>query len=104
MSSPIGSKINALRKQKGYTLDELAERSDSSKSYIWELENKSPPRPSAEKLAKIAKALDVTIDYFIDNEVSEEDATDRVFYRKYQKLDSKDKEKLRTLIDLWDDK
>ena len=54
-----------LRKKKGYTLDQLAERSESSKSYIWELENKDPPRPSGEKLALIAAALDVTTDYLL---------------------------------------
>lgn len=103
MSTTIGSKINALRKQKGYTLDELAERADSSKSYIWELENKEPPRPSADKLAKIAKALGVTIDYFIENEVTAEDATDQMFYRKYRNMPKETKNKIRKIIDLWDD-
>lgn len=98
----IGTKIKALRKDKGYTLDELADLSGSSKSYIWELENKNLPRPSAEKLAKIAKALDVTMDYFIGDGVSEEDATDQVFYRKYRQMDPDVKKKIRKMIDLWD--
>lgn len=42
---------------KGRTLEKLADETDSSKSYIWELENKNPPRPSAEKLTKIASKL-----------------------------------------------
>ena len=88
---------------KGYTLDELATLSESSKSYIWELENKNPPRPSAQKLAKIAKALDVTMDYFIDDEVTEEDATDKVFYRKYRKLSPENKKKFQQMIEIWDD-
>jgi len=103
MTSTIGMKIKALRKEKGYTLDELAELADSSKSYIWELENKSPPRPSAEKLAKVAKALGVTMDYFIDDEVTEEDATDQMFYRKYRQMDPEVKKKIRKMIDLWDE-
>ncbi|WP_261405439.1 helix-turn-helix domain-containing protein [Chenggangzhangella methanolivorans] len=45
------------------TLDQLAELASSSKSYIWELENKNPPRPSADKIAKIAAVLGVTSDY-----------------------------------------
>ncbi|MDZ7685292.1 MAG: helix-turn-helix transcriptional regulator [Gammaproteobacteria bacterium] len=94
---------SGVTKEKGYTLDELAERAESSKSYIWELENKNPPRPSADKLAKIAKALDVTMDYFIDDEVTEENATDRMFYRKYRKMDPEMKKKIRKMIDLWDD-
>jgi transcriptional regulator with XRE-family HTH domain len=103
MTSTIGMKIRELRNGKGYTLDELAALSESSKSYIWELENKNPPRPSAQKLAKIAKALDVTMDYFMNDQVTEENATDQMFYRKYQKMDPEVKEKIRKMIDLWDD-
>lgn len=103
MTTSIGKKIKELRKGKDYTLDELADRAESSKSYIWELENKNPPRPSAQKLAKIAKALDVTMDYFIDDDVTEEDATDQRFYRKYRKMDPDVKEKIRKMIDLWDE-
>ena len=40
MVTPLGRKICELRDKKGYTLEELAKRADSSKSYIWELENK----------------------------------------------------------------
>jgi len=103
MATTIGSKIYELRKKKGYTLDQLAELADSSKSYIWELENKNPPRPSAEKLAKIAKALGVTMDYFLGDEVSQEDAVDQMFYRKYRQMHPDVKKKIRKLIDLWDD-
>lgn len=103
MTTTIGSKIKMLRHEKAYTLDELAEKAESSKSYIWELENRNPPRPSAEKLAKIANALGVTLDYFIDEEMSEEDAKDAKFYREYRKMDPETKEKIRRMFDLmWD--
>lgn len=102
MTNSIGTKIKALRKEKDYTLDELAERSECSKSYIWELENKNPPRPSADKLAKIAKALQVTLDYFIGDDIPEEDATDEMFYRNYRKMDPNTKKKIRKMIELWD--
>ena len=46
MPSAMGEKIQKLRKKKGFTLEKLAELTNSSKSYIWELENKNPPRPS----------------------------------------------------------
>ena len=54
MPSPLGDKIRALRKQKKLSLEQLAELTDSSKSYIWELENKDDPKPSADKIGKIA--------------------------------------------------
>jgi transcriptional regulator with XRE-family HTH domain len=98
--TPLGEKIRTLRQKKGYTLDKLADLSESSKSYIWELENKNPPRPSAEKVAKIAVALGVTPDYLITESVPVEDATDMAFFRKYRNMDPATKEKIRRMTDL----
>ena len=105
MTTALGEKIYKLRKEKGLTLEQLAELSESSKSYIWELENKNPPRPSADKLSKIAVQLGVTMDYLIDQEqkITEADATDEMFYRKYQKMDPEVKKKIRKIADLWED-
>ena len=102
MSTPLGDKIRDLRKAKGYTLEKLADLADSSKSYIWELENKNPPRPSADKIAKIAAVLGVTTDYLIDptETVKVEDATDSAFFRKYRKMDPTTKDKVRRMVDL----
>jgi transcriptional regulator with XRE-family HTH domain len=102
VATPLGEKIRELRKAKGHTLDRLAELTESSKSYIWELENKSPPRPSADKIAKIAAALGVTADYLMDptETVKVEDATDNAFFRKYRKMDPATKEKVRRMVDL----
>jgi transcriptional regulator with XRE-family HTH domain len=102
VSNPLGDKIRELRKAKGYTLDKLAELTESSKSYIWELENKNPPRPSAEKLSKIASVLGVTVEYLLDTkeEVRVEDATDNAFFRKYQKMDPTTKDKIRRMVEL----
>ncbi len=105
VSTPLGDKIRDLRKAKGYTLDKLAELAESSKSYIWELENKNPPRPSADKVAKIAAVLGVTADYLIDTteKVGVEDATDNAFFRKYRKMDAATKDKIRRMADLLGD-
>ena len=105
MSTELGSKIKKLRKEKGYTLEKLAELTDSSKSYIWELENKNPPRPSAEKISKLATQLDVTMEYLLgsSDEVTEDDAKDVKFFRDYKKMNPKTKEKIRSIVALWDD-
>jgi transcriptional regulator with XRE-family HTH domain len=102
LTTALGEKIRTLRKAKGYTLDKLAELAESSKSYIWELENKDPPRPSAEKIAKIAAVLGVTADYLIDSSatVQVEDATDTAFFRKYRNMDPGTKDKIRRMVDL----
>ncbi len=103
MTTSLGNKIRALRKQNGYTLEKLAELTESSKSYIWELENKEPPRPSAEKVAKIAIVLGVTTDYLVSatKTAPSEDVLDQAFFREYQDLDESTKEKLRKLVKVW---
>lgn len=103
MPTVLGTKLKQLRETKGYTLEKLAELTNSSKSYIWELENKAPPRPSAEKLSAIAIKLGVTIEYLLDDEnhLSKETSEDALFYRNYQKMNPKTKEKIRMMVDLW---
>ncbi|WP_457578260.1 helix-turn-helix domain-containing protein [Ensifer adhaerens] len=99
MTQPtFGKRIKELRTGKGLTLDQLAIETGSSKSYIWELENKDPPRPSAEKLAAIAVALGVTTDYLIGREeVTLADAQDKAFFREYSQMDPDTREKIRAM-------
>ena len=100
MPTTLGDRIRDLRKRKGYTLDQLAEESKSSKSYIWELKNKDPPRPSGEKLALIAAALDVTPDFLLGVETEPETAEDKAFFRKYQKMEPEQKQQIRQMLDI----
>lgn len=103
MTNVLGEKIRNLRKGKGLTLEGLAEQAGSSKSYIWELENKNPPRPSAEKVARIAEALGVTADFLVDEtETSPTTAVlDEAFYRQYRRLPDPTKEKIRQMVEIW---
>ncbi|RZI99386.1 MAG: XRE family transcriptional regulator [Brevundimonas sp.] len=102
MPSKLGTKINELRRQKGLTLEQLAQATDSSKSYMWEIENKEVARPSAEKLERIATVLGVTAGFLMDasqDQPSESDK-DQAFFRKYQKLDEPVKEQLIRILDV----
>lgn len=101
----LGNKIRELRKKKRYTLEKLAELTDSSKSYIWELENKNPLRPSGEKVARIASALGVTSEYLLDptEKLEVADARDEAFYRKYRRMDATIKDRIRRMVELWGD-
>lgn len=105
MPTALGEKLFALRQKKKLTLEKLAELTDSSKSYIWELENKNPPRPSADKIGKIAAVLGVTTEYLIDptDQVAEVDAMDEAFFRRYRRMPLPTKEKIRRIIEVWDD-
>lgn len=105
MPSPLGERVRELRRKRGLTLEGLAERVGSSKSYMWEIENKEVTRPSAEKLALIATALDTTVEYLLggDGETEEEDAEDIAFFRKYKRMGSTEKERLRRILNALDD-
>ena len=102
----LGEKIKKLRNDKGLTLDQLAKVTGSSKSYIWELENKSISKPSAEKLAKIANVLGVTTEYLIGKEKKNAlvEAKDDVFISKYKSLNADEKEKIIKLVELFETK
>lgn len=101
MTTQLGDKVRTLRKEKELTLDELASQAKMSKSYLWELENRDSPRPSAEKLAALADILGVPANFFLEEDVREpqERHRDAAFFRKYTKLDGPEKEMLRKIVD-----
>lgn len=104
MPTPLGERIRERRLKTGLTLEQLADAIGSSKSYMWELENKDVARPSAEKLQAIAQALDTTMDYLLTAEnVTEADASDREFFRKYKGMPDKTKKKLQGMLKLLDE-
>ena len=105
MPSIMGDKIRTLRKQKKLSLEKLAELTDSSKSYMWELENKDDPKPSADKVAKIASVLEVTSEFLMSESDASPDDTviDEAFFRKYKSMPDETKKKLRQILDVWDD-
>lgn len=105
MPSPLGDKIRALRKQKKLSLDQLAELTESSKSYMWELENKDDPKPSADKVARIATALEVTTEFLLSDSVAApgEEVIDEAFFRKYKTMPEGTKKQIRKILDSWDE-
>ncbi|CAP44990.1 helix-turn-helix domain-containing protein [Bordetella petrii] len=105
MATALGEKVKAERKRLQLTLEQLADRSGSSKSYIWELENRPAIRPSAEKISRIADVLGVTTEYLLDDEKQTPDDTDvdRVFFRRFSKLDDASKEKLKKIMEILED-
>lgn len=105
MPSPLGDKIRTLRKEKKLSLEQLAELTDSSKSYIWELENKDDPKPSAEKIGKIATVLEVTTEFLLSDSTAspDEEVIDEAFFRKYKTMSEPDKKKIRKILDAWED-
>lgn len=97
----LGEKIRTLRRGKKLTLEELALAAGMSKSYLWELENRETPKPSAEKLDNLAKVLSMPVSYFLEADVEEpeERHLDEAFFRDYSALDTPAKEQLRKIVE-----
>lgn len=105
MPSKLGDKIRKLRNDKGYSLDQLAELTASSKTTLWELENREVQRPSAERLNRIATALGVTAEFLLDDREIDpsEEVTDQAFFRKYRQMPADTKKQLRKILDAFED-
>ena len=104
MPTPLGERVRELRRKRGLTLETLAARVGSSKSYIWEIENKDVARPSADILHRIAGALETTAEYLLSaEEGSEPDAADLAFFRRYRKMKPRGKRQLRDILRILDD-
>ena len=103
MSNALGDKIRKLRKAQKLTLEELAKQTDSSKGYIWELENRDTRNPSADKLMKIAEILETTTDFLLDKKKSEPNDSDMqaALYRNFEKLDEEDQKRFMKMVKDW---
>ena len=82
----IGSKLKALREEKGFTIKKLAEKSGCTTSMISQIEH-GKSEPSISMLKKLANALNVNIvDFFIDSNSLNEDF---VHIREKDRIDIK---------------
>lgn len=98
----LKDKLKEHRRKLRLSLEELASRSESSKSYLWELENRTDKKPSAEKLTKIAEVLGLTTEYLLDDKAEMDDGQlKEAFFRKFNKLEDDDKKRIEEMIDAW---
>lgn len=88
-------RLQQLRAAKGLKLEQLANRVGSTKSYIWELENKEAIRPSADLVNRLAKELESTVEYLMGAEASD---NDQVFFREYKDLKPETKKQLHGIL------
>jgi len=105
MASLLGEKIRIERKRLKLTLEELAQKTNSSKSYIWELENRPTVRPSAEKIGRIAEVFGVPVEFLLDDDklnLTLSD-TDQVFFRRIAQLDAVKRSQLEKFLKAIDD-
>ena len=101
MGKLLGEKIRQLRKDKKMTLEELAKKIDAGKSYVWEIENRDDANPSADRLVNIARALDVTVEFLLDDATPQPTSNvfDQAFFRMYERMSEPEKEQLRRVVE-----
>lgn len=103
MVKSFAEKIREERERKGLTLEQLGGKIGSTKSYIWELENKPTTRPSAEKVFKLAEVFGVPAEYLMDDTGKVPREVEKAFFSKYQKLSDENKRVLQRFVDSLDD-
>ena len=72
----LGTKLKVVRKERNYSLEELAKRTGFSKSFLSQIEN-GKNSPSIASLKKITEALGISI-----GELFEEDRGDQVYIQR----------------------
>ncbi|TVV41852.1 helix-turn-helix domain-containing protein [Thalassolituus sp. C2-1] len=91
----FSERLKKLRTEQGLTLEALAVKVDSTKSYIWELEKNNDKKPSADLVNKLAKELGTTVEYMLG---ADHDDKDMVFFREYKSLSDPTKKQLQGML------
>lgn len=93
----VGKRISFFRKQKGMSVNKLANKAGISQSYLRsiELEEKNP---TVEFLSYICEALDISLKDFFDDNVEHELKEDPLLQEFYQ-LSPKQREALHNFIE-----
>lgn len=100
MATPLGDKIRKLRRDRKLSMEALAAAAEMSKSYLWELENNDDANPTMDKVARLAKVLDVTPEFLAHDEQADtpQDAFDKAFFRNYKRLKPETKQQLLEIL------
>lgn len=96
MASAFGTRLRQYRQARGLTLQQVADAVGCTKAYIWELEKREGPRPTAERLSAIAKTLGVTLSDLLGEsttDIPKATPDDVVFFRSYVALSDEEKER-----------
>lgn len=100
MTETFGERLERLRCGQNLKLEGLAQKIGSTKSYVWELENKPNIRPSADLVYRLSVALKTTVGVLMGEPEREGfPEQDQVFFRNYEQLKPKTKKQLSRIMD-----
>lgn len=95
----IGVRIRQVRNKCGYTQERLAEMADIGAVYLGEIE-RGKKMPSLKSFIKILKALDISADYVLRNELSS--GKEFIFDEVTKKLENLTPHRRKALCDIID--
>lgn len=101
MASAFGARLRRYREAKSLTLQQVADAVGCTKAYIWELEMKDGPRPTAERIQKIAQVLGVTMEDVMGTpmqQAPEASPEDVAFFREYAGMTDEEKDRYRQAL------
>ena len=85
----LATRVAKLRREKGQSLQEVADAVEVSKAHIWELEKGRADNPSMGLVTKLADHFGVTVAYLAGEDIESSDADRQLqrIFRQAQKLD-----------------
>ncbi len=95
----LGGQIKRIRKEKGLTQEKLSETVGITPNYLGEIE-RGVKTPCADVLARLAEALDVSVDYLLRNGV--ESGKNYIYDELTKKLEGLTPKHRKTAADILD--
>lgn len=97
----IGDKIQALRKQQGWSQQQLAKMIGTSGPIVGRYE-RGEMTPSVEVAKKLADTFDVTLDYLVDDTGKTAEIKDRAMLQRIMDIQALDAEDQKTIVHVLD--
>lgn len=94
----LATKLQALRRKSGESLQQVADGVSVSKGHVWALEKGTAENPSLDLLRKLAEHFNVTVNHLHDESSEPSDAAALQFFREFDgKLSEREWDLLRNL-------
>jgi len=97
----IGDKIQTLRKQQGWSQQQLAKKIGTSGPIIGRYE-RGEMTPSVEVAKKLADTFDVTLDYLVDDTGKAAEIKDKAMLQRIMDIQALDTEDQKTIVHVLD--
>lgn len=97
----IGDKIQTLRKQHGWSQQQLAQKIGTSGPIVGRYE-RGEMTPSVEVAKNLADTLDVTLDFLVDDTGKTAEIKDKAMLRRIMEIQALDSEDQKTIVHVLD--